>query len=152
MLALACFAVGCRNAPRAARPSVSPAARLVEAPVPAQAPDSIPAWLFAPGNLVRDPPGLAGRSVKNAITVLFMPGVSVEAKAAAISMVNGRVVGGYPQEFGEGLYYVTVPADSTAWTMLRAIDRLNRLPQVAGATVVFAETAESQLDTSRRNR
>lgn len=117
-----------------------------EAAVPAQAPDTLPSWLFAPENVAHDLPELSGSYAKNALSVLFMPGTTPDERAAAISIVRGRVVGGYPQETGEGLYYVTLPADSTTTTVLQSVDQLNLLPQVAGATVVFAEAAGDQLD------
>lgn len=111
-----------------------------------QAPDSIPGWLFAPDSIIQDQPELAGRYVKNALSILFMPGATAAQRTRAIAMVKGRVVGGYPEERFEGLYYVKIPGPSTAQVILDAIDRLNELPYVAGATPVFAESAESELD------
>lgn len=155
-IGLTCVAVGCRGTPQGAgsASAEAPAAsrreprggRANERPAPGQAPDTLPQWLFAPDNIWENRPGLSGRYVKNALSVLFMPGATVDERSAAISSVHGRVVGGFPQETGEGLYYITLPPDSTTETMLRALDRLNRLPQVAGATVVFAESADEQLD------
>ena len=113
-------------------------------PVPATAPDSIPMaiWdsLTAPDNVLSDPPGIAGRVIRDFVYVGFKPSATLADRRAAIASVNGRVVGGAPIGLSEGVYavripYVLVAGDSTSGPILRAIATLDQNPAVDMATV-----------------
>lgn len=114
------------------------------APFPATAPDSIPMaiWdsLTAPENILSDPPGIAGRVIRDLVYVGFKPSATLADRRAAIASVNGRVVGGAPMGLSEGVFavripYVLVAGDSTSGPILRAIATLDQNPAVDMATV-----------------
>lgn len=69
--------------------------------------------------------------LRDIVILQFKRGTPHADKVAAMCLVDGRVVGGYPlEEEGEGIYLVRIPGDRTATTLFKAIDELRRLPQV----------------------
>ena len=109
------------------------------APFPATAPDSIPMaiWdsLTAPDNVLSDPPGIAGRVIRDLVYVAFKPSATLADRRAAIASVNGRVVGGRRIADPEGVYALRIPyliaaGDSASGPILRAIETLEHNPLV----------------------
>jgi hypothetical protein len=105
--------------------------------VPAASPDSLPAGLYSDANVASNLNGLAGMYVRDLVTVVFQPGATLEERQAALDQVGGTTVGGERMPYGDGEYYVRVPVDSTAETIVASVDRLNTLPQIAGASPRF---------------
>jgi Subtilase family len=112
-------------------------ARPGEPKVPPASPDSLPADLYADANVATDLNGLTGTYVRNMATVLFEPGATLEERQAALDQVRGTTIGGERMPYGDGVYYVRLPADSTARAIVSAVDLLNTLPQVASAAPRF---------------
>ena len=111
-------------------------------PVPATAPDSVPAALWdsiiAPSNILTNAPGISGRIVRDLVYVKFFPSATQSDRQAAIDAVNGRVVGGMRLGGPEHYYavrlpYVLAPGDSTSGIVLRAEALLLQNPKVQTA-------------------
>jgi hypothetical protein len=79
-------------------------ARRAGSSVPAVAPDTIPAWVYADSNLVNDTTQIFGVFYANVILVEFEEGTSQAARQGAIDAVGGEVIGGaaYPSGGGRG--------------------------------------------------
>jgi subtilisin family serine protease len=106
---------------------------LKKAQVPAQAPDTIPAWVYQPENIDSNTVSIQSSFVKNILIVQFRDGATQAERQAAVDTVRGLVVGGERYQ-GEGLYYISV-ADTTGGAALVAgAALLDSLPQVALAT------------------
>jgi hypothetical protein len=126
--------------------SASAQARPARARVPAVAPDSVPRAIFdslvAPANLLRNPPGITGLVVRNALYVRFHDGASRQERQDAIDAVAGDVLGGVPAPFS--FYVVKIdaamaPGDSSSGPLLRAYRRLLRFPTVRGVAPLFLD-------------
>jgi hypothetical protein len=114
--------------------------------VPAVAPDSIPRAVFdsltAPANLLRNPPGVTGLVVRNALYVRFHDGVAQEDRQKAIDAINAEVLGGVAPPFS--FYIVRIPAtaapgDSTPGPLMRAYRALLTFPSVRGVVPLFID-------------
>ena len=77
-------------------------------PVPAQAPDSVPAWVRADSNLAGPSAHIPVRFRKNLLVVQFQRQATQAERQAAIDLVAGTVVGGGGGGSG-GIYLVRVP-------------------------------------------
>lgn len=116
------------------------AARPSDPSVPEQSPDTIPADFYAAARIAEDLAGLRGRYLRDVLSVVFVPGTPLEERQAALDLVRGRVMGGQRGSLPDvGEYFVSLPADTTANTLVAAMDRLNLLPGVAGAAPVFLD-------------
>ncbi|MFL5384757.1 MAG: S8 family peptidase [Longimicrobiaceae bacterium] len=112
-------------------------ARPSEPKVTAQAPDGIPADMFAAENIGTDLPGMTGQYLRRVVAVMFNPGATLAERQAALDQVKGKVIGGSPAPEGEGIYYIQIAGDSTAYPLLDARATLESLPQVSGAAPQF---------------
>ena len=118
-------------------------------PVPPQAPDSVPAAIWAalhdPTNLTTD--SLLGSAPfpRNMIMLRFVPGATLQQRQAAIDLIQGTVVGG-ARVFGNVEYYfVQIQHDGTTGPLRAAIAALSTLPAVATAMVEVAEITPNWL-------
>jgi len=107
-----------------------PSASTVGPRVPPVPPDSIPATLFASLGTVSDTPGMQSPFIRSIVAVSFHEGTPQADRQAAVDRVDGVVVGGIRTAPDDGDYYVRIP-DTTFAGILRAIDVLKALPQVA---------------------
>lgn len=115
---------------------------LAASQVPAQAPDSVPSvlWdsLVAPGNLIVGAPGLRGTYVRNVLKVIFVPTATPAQRQAAISLIDGEVVGGISLGGLPTYYIVRIPyslaaGDSASGPVLRSAATLRALGQIESA-------------------
>ncbi len=104
-------------------------------PVPATAPDTLPAWVYAPVNLASDT-GASYDYFADVIVVTFKASATQVDRQAAIDAINGAVVGGQPMPPGEGFYYVRLDARRRLEPLTNAVTKLWSLPQVAAASLV----------------
>jgi len=99
-------------------------------PVPSNAPDSVPAWLYDDSSQLRGANARGRHISKYTILVSFNYGTAQLLRQAAIDSVRGTVIGGY----GPSVYYIVlVPSDSTGALLLAAEATLRRQPQVSDA-------------------
>jgi hypothetical protein len=123
----------------------APLARRAGSPVPAVAPDTIPAWVFADSNVVSDSVQSAAAFYANVIEVKFVPGASQANRQTAIDAVGGEVVGGESLPAGgEGAYFVRIAAGRQIDPLREAARALRAMPQVDGAAPLYG-TAEKFL-------
>ena len=101
-------------------------------PVPATAPDTLPAWIYDDSSIVTAP-DRPGSFIKNLVLVLFSPTAPQEQRQAAIDSVRGVVVGGVRLNSRDGLYLVALPDDPTQASLFRAIRVLTGMPGVTSA-------------------
>lgn len=107
--------------------------------VPAVAPESVPRSIYDLSNRVegKEIPGIYLRDI---VWVLFKPGTPQQDRQAAVGLVRGVVIGGaYIPSVGDGRYFVRIPGDGTEGPLLRALDALERMPQVTMASPVFMD-------------
>lgn len=105
-------------------------------PVPATAPDEIPADLYNnPDQILKNSPyfSLSDKVLKNVVSVRFQDGASMAMRQEAVDAVGGEVIGGQPFPGMEGYYLIRVEDDGTGKQLSEAIDRLNATPGVAAA-------------------
>ncbi len=115
------------------RASVS--AAQTRTPVPPQAPDTLPAGLYAESNIRHNSVCIVGPVLKDIIVLMFKPGTPQEQRQAVVDLVQGEVIGGRNSApVVEGDYYIRIEDDGTGERLCQAIDQLNALPQVLGAT------------------
>lgn len=99
---------------------------------PSTAPDSTPANFYDETNLVSIPQRLDGvLFVKDAIEVLFPPSVTAAQRQAAITSVQGTVVGGIRLGPTDGIYLVKVPHDDTNQRAFAAVSSLEATASIA---------------------
>lgn len=105
-----------------------------ETPVPAEAPDTVPGWVYASYDW--GPTPCEGRAVRNVLTVVFRESATREERQAAIDLVNGQVVGG---SLGgrAGIYYVRISDDGTGAPVCQAERTLRALPQVSASFLIL---------------
>lgn len=106
-------------------------------PVPAEAPDTLPDWVYAPTNQDSNTTALPGVFLKNIVIVEFKPSATPSQRQAAVDSVAGTVVGGVPSIAGEGHYYLQVPDTTRGGGLVGAVQKLGSLPQVQLATYEF---------------
>jgi hypothetical protein len=93
--------------------------------VPATPPDTLPRGFYADSNTAQPSAIFAVRFIKQALFVRFMPNATVDARTAAVSLVQGTVIGGT-----DGYYMLRVPDDGTGAGIKAAMNTLNALPAV----------------------
>jgi hypothetical protein len=71
--------------------------------VPAEAPDTVPAWVYADSNIVSGSPYVSAPFLRDIIVVTFRPSAPQAERQAAIDLVGGVVVGGTRAPGAEGL-------------------------------------------------
>ena len=103
--------------------------------VPAEAPDSVPAWVYADSNIVSGSPYVSAPFLRDIIVVTFRPSAPQAERQAAIDLVGGVVVGGARAPGAEGDYYVRVATADRGKTLLETAKRLSALSQVLTATL-----------------
>ena len=118
----------------AAAPGLSVAASQTPR-VPPTAPDTVPAWVYAPANLATDT-GASYDYYADVIIISFSVTATQSDRQAAIDSIHGLVVGGQPMPPGEGFYYVRLEAGRRLEPLTTAVTRLWSLPQVASASLV----------------
>jgi subtilisin family serine protease len=101
--------------------------------VPAVAPDSVPAGMYADSNIVPLVDGDQVKLVKNIVLVAFNEGADVAQRGAAITSIGGVVVGGRPTVGGDGIYFVRTPTSGPS-AVMSAVRALDLLSQVAAAS------------------
>ena len=105
MLALAaCLMVGCRG-PIQRRAAVQPSGEQ-RSLVPAQAPDTLPAWTLHDSSY-------AGTYLKRVLIIRFRSTASQADRQGVIASINGVVIGGFRPPSGEGIYYIKLPGNPT---------------------------------------
>jgi hypothetical protein len=110
--------------------------------VPATPPDSLPAGFYADSNIAPKSAVWSTRFVKQALFVNFKLSSTVDARTAAVSLVNGTVVGGkHLATPGDGYYFLRVADDGTGAGIKAAVDALNALPAVIFASPEFYDVA-----------
>lgn len=109
--------------------------------VPTLPPSGVPDWVYADSNFVSGGTTIAGDLAKNVIMVAFTVGASASTRTAAVSRVNGTVVGGIPlDDDGEGVYYVRPGSGDTPAAVLEAVGILAAAPGVAMAIPVISDS------------
>ena len=99
-------------------------------PVPAEAPDTVPAWVRADSNMTGPSASIPVRFRKNLLIVQFEQEATQVERQAAIDLVAGTVVGGG----GGGIYLVGVTDPGDGSELVKAGKRLEALPQVLAAS------------------
>ena len=126
--------VGCGGGPERRRPEqaahVAVPVSAATGRVPAEPPDSEPAWFSADTMWTSDMPESPFPVLKNIVSVTFTPSATQAERQAAIDLVHGKVVGGSRVA---RFYWILLPDDPTGHTMRRALELLQGLPQVRGA-------------------
>ncbi len=93
---------------------------------PMTPPDSVPHWL----DTLRIGTDASVRYYPNVIVVDFHPGANAHERSAAVALVKGRVIGGFP---ALGSYLIAIDGDATMPALLKAIEKIRRSPAVAVA-------------------
>jgi hypothetical protein len=109
--------------------------RLPGSMVPVEAPDTLPAWIYADSSIVSGSPYFPKPFLRDIIVVTFRPSAGQAERQAAIDLVGGVVVGGTRNPGAEGDYYVKVAAGNSGKMLLETAKRLNALSQVLTATL-----------------
>lgn len=102
--------------------------------VPMTPPSGRPAELYQESNVIAGSRLATGPYPRNVVVVVFHRAATQGERQAAIDLVGGEVVGGYPQS---GIYLVKAPEDGTDAPLVSAIEKLSTLPQVASAEPDF---------------
>ena len=115
----------------AVRADTSPRTQVIAGPVPSQAPDSTPEWMYAPENRGEKALScIAGDYTKNVVTVVFRAGTSQAQKESAVRSARGQVVGGTEFAGTDGRYYIKIDPGSDGEGLCRASHLLRALPYV----------------------
>lgn len=112
--------------------------------VPAQAPDSVPAWVRADSNLSGPSAHIPVKFRKNLLVVQFRREATQAQRQAAIDLISGTVVGGDNGGAGNGIYLVRVADPGDGSELVRAGQRLQALPQIFAASPDVAFGPNSQ--------
>lgn len=112
-----------------------PKVRLPGTVVPAEPPDTLPAWVYADSNIVSGSPYSSAPFLRDIIVVTFRPSATQAERQAAIDLVGGVVVGGARSPGAEGDYYVRVATGDRGRTLVETAKRLSALSQVLTATL-----------------
>ena len=121
--------------PPKAAPSTADTTVVGTRTVPALPPESVPAAIYDPENLITDSPLMSGTFPRNIVVVLFDPDAPQEERQTAIDLIDGEVVGGMRSFGDDGFYLVRIQDDGTAGPLFEAIEMLEALPQVRLAGV-----------------
>lgn len=112
--------------------------RMRAVPVPSTPPDSLPAWMYAPENVVPATPYVTEPFLRGIVLVAFRSWVTMEARQQAIDRIEGAVIGGEPAADGEGFHYVLVRDDASGRAVREAIIQLTAQRGVALAAPRYA--------------
>lgn len=107
--------------------------------VPAQAPDTAPAWLDADSSFTGPTRYIPVRFIRNIVGLQFRDSATQAQRQYAIALVSGKVIGGYRTA---GIYLVQVEDSGDGSGIMRAIERLESLPFVSGATPDIATSPD----------
>lgn len=103
--------------------------------VPAQAPSSLPTWIYSDSNVAATGSSAIGAPFIRRIVILqFKPGTSTARRDSAIAAIGGAVAGGVRIPGGEGHYFIKIE-DVIGSTLLAKAAQLRTMPQVAAAFV-----------------
>jgi hypothetical protein len=105
--------------------------RMRAVPVPAEPPDSLPLWIYAPENVAPPTQFILQPFVPRVVIVAFHPWAPVERRQRLIDLVGGAVIGGEPVLDGEGLYWVLIRDDWSGRGIREAVTRLKGQSGVA---------------------
>lgn len=134
VLAVACMTGRTNDSQVASTPSV-----------PAQAPDTTPAWFQDDTSFTTFSPTY----VKHVIGVVFRDGTTQADRQSAVDRVGGNVVGGWQfTPNTEGMYAVQVKDGGDPRKHQQLIDLLRTLPQVKSATQVETVGTSAGLPTN----
>ncbi|MGH7712889.1 MAG: S8 family serine peptidase, partial [Gemmatimonadaceae bacterium] len=106
--------------------------------VPAVPPDSQPAGMFDPSNVVYDSATIGGPILRDIISLVFQESATQGQRQALIDSVAGTVVGGALTSPTSGYYYVRLAAIQTVAQLHSIIARLAASPYVDAASVILA--------------
>ena len=98
--------------------------------VPAEAPDTLPAW-------TKDDSSYAGRWLKRVLNVQFEPDATLADRQAIIASIGGVVIGGIGLSEPEGDYYVLLPGNPSLATADSIAEVLEADPRVHFASAAF---------------
>jgi hypothetical protein len=102
-----------------------------KANVPAEPPDTVPAWFQDDSSFSESAP----HTLKHIIILRFQPGTPLPDRESAINRVCGQVVGGWRSQIpGRAHYAVRVPDGGEEKRLDELIEELRKLPQVLSAT------------------
>jgi hypothetical protein len=102
--------------------------------VPAEAPDSVPAWVRADSNLTGPSAYIPVKFRKNILVVQFRREATQPQRQAAVDLVAGTVVGGHNRGSGNGIYLVRVADPGDGSRLVHAGKQLQALPVVFAAS------------------
>jgi hypothetical protein len=108
---------------------------------PAATPKATWDSLVSAENVLISPPSYAGRLVRNALWVRFVPTAAASDRAEAIASVEGELVGGTRLNSRDGYFLVRIPTrasigDSTSGPVLRAQRRLKAHASITSVLLV----------------
>jgi hypothetical protein len=131
LIALLLLASSCVQAQKLAGPG-----RHTVPPVP---PDTVSEALFADSLVLVVPGSGAGWISLNVLLVDFQPAASQAQRQTAIASIRGEVVGGIRNPlFNDGTYVVRIQHDGTLEPVVRAMEKLQTLPQVLSVSLWVA--------------
>ena len=108
--------------------------------VPAVAPDTAPQEIFQSKYHMADTAWITGTFLRHVVRLAFQEAATQEERQSAVDLVQGEVVGGMSLGVGDGLYLVRIPDNRSVSNPVRnAIEKLESLPQVDFATVLFVD-------------
>jgi hypothetical protein len=99
-------------------------------------PDTVPRRIYNPENYVTQG-GIT--YLRDIVVIHFVRTASAEERRCAIDLVRGRVVGGVRYGGVDGEYFVRIDAQDSGAALRRAMDVLQRLPQVAGVRPEYVD-------------
>jgi len=102
--------------------------------VPAEAPDSVPAWVRADSNFTGPSAHIPIKFRNNILVVHFRREATQAQRQFAIHLISGVVVGGSNGGTGNGMYLVRVADPGDGSVLVRASEHLKRLPYVSAAS------------------
>lgn len=106
--------------------------------VPAVPPDTVPAGLYSPVNIVDDSLFTGGPILKDVLTVVFIPAALQQGRQALIDSIGGVVIGGGRTSSTTGYYYIRIVPPPTLTQLHAFVARLRASPIVDEAAVVLA--------------
>jgi hypothetical protein len=101
------------------------------AAVPAEPPDSVPAWAVADSSYIGPSQYISAKFIKNLVVLQFREGATQAQRQSAIELVSGTVIGGYRSS---GIYLVRVADPGDGSGIVQAAERLSALPFVSAAS------------------
>lgn len=104
-------------------------------PVPASAPDTVPAWIHSPANLATDAEA-SFSYYADVLTIRFVERATQAQRQAAVDVVRGTVVGGERRPAPEGIYFVRIEAKRRIAPLVAAMRVLIPMPQVAAVSFI----------------